>query len=114
MTVAPWRDPALSVEERAEALLADLAPEEKIAQLGSYWKRPEIGDAEGFAPMQSTFDEDRDPFEEAVKSGLGHITRAFGSAPLTSEEGVATLRRLQSAVVAGRTLTSPAPWPPPT
>ncbi len=101
MTVAPWRDPALSVEERAEALLADLAPEEKIAQLGSYWKRPEIGDAEGFAPMQSTFDEDRDPFEEAVKSGLGHITRAFGSAPLTSEEGVATLRRLQSAVVAG-------------
>ncbi|MEY8654597.1 beta-glucosidase family protein [Brachybacterium paraconglomeratum] len=101
MTIAPWRDPALSVEERAEALLADLAPEEKIAQLGSYWKRPEIGDAEGFAPMQSTFDEDRDPFEEAVKSGLGHITRAFGSAPLTSEEGVATLRRLQSAVVAG-------------
>ncbi|TDP78022.1 beta-glucosidase [Brachybacterium sp. AG952] len=101
MTVAPWRVPALSVEERAEALLADLAPEEKIAQLGSYWKRPEIGDAEGFAPMQSTFDEDRDPFEEAVKSGLGHITRAFGSAPLTSEEGVATLRRLQSAVVAG-------------
>ena len=101
MTIAPWRDPALSVEERAEALLADLAPEEKIAQLGSYWKRPEIGDAEGFAPMQSTFEEGRDPFEEAVKSGLGHITRAFGSAPLTSEEGVATLRRLQSAVVAG-------------
>ncbi|ATG56191.1 glycosyl hydrolase [Brachybacterium ginsengisoli] len=101
MTAAPWRDPASSVEERVEALLADLAPEEKIAQLGSYWKRPEIGDAEGFAPMQSTFDEGRDPFEEAVQNGLGHITRAFGSAPLTVEEGVANLRRLQSSVVAG-------------
>lgn len=101
MTAAPWRDPAVSVEERAEALLADLTPEEKIAQLGSFWKRPEIGDAEGFAPMQSTFDEGRDPFEEAVRHGLGHLTRTYGSAPLTSEEGVATLRRLQSAVVAG-------------
>ena len=101
MTVAPWRDPSVSVEQRVESLLADLSPEEKIAQLGSYWKRPEIGDAEGFAPMQSTFDEGRDPFEDAVQNGLGHITRAYGSAPLTSQEGVENLRRLQSAVTAG-------------
>lgn len=101
MTVAPWRDPSLGVEERVDALLADLGPEEKIAQLGSYWKRPEIGDAEGFAPLQSTFDAGRDPFEEAVRHGLGHITRAYGSAPLTAEEGVENLRRMQLAVTAG-------------
>ena len=108
MTIAPWRDPALSVEERAEALLADLAPEEKIAQLGSYWKRPEIGDAEGFAPMQSTFEEGRDPFEAAVQNGLGHLTRPYGSAPLEPEEGVENLRTMQQAVVDGSAHGIPA------
>ncbi|APX33676.1 glycosyl hydrolase [Brachybacterium sp. P6-10-X1] len=108
MTVDPWRDPSLSTAQRAEALLADLSPEEKIAQLGSYWKRPEIGDAEGFAPMQSTFDADRDPFEEAVQHGLGHITRAYGSAPQTAEEGVENLRRMQRAVTAGSPHAIPA------
>ncbi|MDN5688533.1 MAG: glycoside hydrolase family 3 C-terminal domain-containing protein [Brachybacterium sp.] len=108
MTVDPWRDPSLSTAQRAEALLADLSPEEKIAQLGSYWKRPEIGDAEGFAPMQSTFDADRDPFEEAVQHGLGHITRAYGSAPQTAEEGVENLRRMQRAVTEGSPHAIPA------
>lgn len=101
MTAAPWSDPAASVEERVESLFADLTDQEKIAQLGSYWQRPEIGDAEGFAPMQSTFDEGRDPFEAAAQHGLGHITRAFGSAPMSTREGVEHLRSLQRVVVAG-------------
>jgi beta-xylosidase len=98
MTVPPWRDPSVGVDERVETLLADLSLEEKAAQLGSYWKRPQIGDAEGFAPMQSTFDQGRDPFEEAAQHGLGHLTRVFGSAPLTAEEGVEALRRMQTVV----------------
>lgn len=98
MTVPPWRDPSVGVDERVETLLADLSLEEKAAQLGSYWKRPQIGDAEGFAPMQSTFDQGRDPFEEAAELGLGHLTRVFGSAPLTAEEGVEALRRMQVTV----------------
>ncbi|MFC7376779.1 MULTISPECIES: glycoside hydrolase family 3 N-terminal domain-containing protein [unclassified Brachybacterium] len=98
MTVPAWTDPSVGTEQRVEALLADLTLEEKVAQLGSYWKRPEIGDAEGFAPMQSTFDEGRDPFEEAARNGLGHITRPFGSAPMTAQEGVENLRRMQATV----------------
>ncbi|WP_422116227.1 beta-glucosidase family protein [Brachybacterium sp. UNK5269] len=98
MTVPPWRDPSVALDERVETLLADLSPEEKVAQLGSYWKRPQIGDAEGFAPMQSTFDQGRDPFEEAAQLGLGHLTRVFGSAPLTAAEGVEALRRMQVTV----------------
>ena len=99
MNAAPWSDPSRGVEERTEALLADLTLEERIAQLGSYWKRPEIGDAEGFAPMQASFDAERDPFADAIAHGLGHLTRPFGSAPVTAAEGVEALRRLQSAVV---------------
>ena len=82
MTIPTWNDRSRSTEERVEALLAELSLEEKTAQLGSYWKRPTLGDAEGFAPMQSTFEEGRDPFDAAVQGGLGHLTRPYGSAAL--------------------------------
>ena len=101
MTLPLWNDRGRSTDERVEALLAALTLEEKIAQLGSYWKRPTLGDAEGFAPMQSTFEEGRDPFEAAVQNGLGHLTRPYGSAPLEPEEGVENLRTMQQAVVDG-------------
>ncbi|GAA1726270.1 beta-glucosidase family protein [Brachybacterium phenoliresistens] len=94
-----WNDPARPVSERVEALLADMTVAEKVAQLGSYWKRPELGDAGSFAPMQSTFDEGRDPFEDAARDGLGHITRAFGSSPFEVAEGIEHLRALQKVVV---------------
>ncbi|MGO1600217.1 MAG: glycoside hydrolase family 3 N-terminal domain-containing protein [Brachybacterium sp.] len=101
MTLPLWNDRGLSTAQRVEALLAELSLEEKTAQLGSYWKRPTLGDAEGFAPMQSTFEEGRDPFEAAVQGGLGHLTRPYGSAALAPEEGVENLRAMQQAVVAG-------------
>src|SRR5699024_5761297 len=91
-----------------DALLADLSPEEKAAQLGSYWKRPETGDAEGFAPMQSTFEAGRDPFEAAIEHGLGHLTRPYGSGPLGPEEGVENLRSMQAAVTAASPHRIPA------
>ncbi|MGP9745845.1 glycoside hydrolase family 3 N-terminal domain-containing protein [Brachybacterium sp. AOP29-B2-41] len=101
MTIPLWNDRSLSTEQRVDALLAELSLEEKVAQLGSYWKRPTLGDAEGFAPMQSTFEEGRDPFDAAVQGGLGHLTRPYGSAPLDGQEGVENLRKMQQAVVAG-------------
>jgi len=108
MTLPLWNDRARSTEERVEALLAVLTLEEKTAQLGSYWKRPTLGEAEGFAPMQSTFEQGRDPFEAAVQNGLGHLTRPYGSAPLDPDEGVENLRSMQQAVVAGSPRGIPA------
>lgn len=96
----PWTDPTRSPHERARALLADLSLEEKVGQLGSYWLRPQdLGDT-GFAPMQSSFDSDRDTFEAASAHGLGHITRAFGSRPMEPQSGVDHLRALQEHVIA--------------
>ncbi|MDO5662704.1 MAG: glycoside hydrolase family 3 N-terminal domain-containing protein [Brachybacterium sp.] len=103
-----WNDPARPTEERVSALLAELTLEEKVGQLGSYWLRPELGDAEGFAPMQSTFDEDRDTFEATVEHGLGHITRAFGSGPLDAAAGIEHLQGLQRGVIAASRLGIPA------
>ncbi|HLS74914.1 MAG TPA: glycoside hydrolase family 3 N-terminal domain-containing protein [Actinomycetaceae bacterium] len=101
MTLPLWKDPTRSTAQRVEALLGEMSLEEKAAQLGSYWKRPTLGDAEGFAPLQATFDEGRDPFEAAVEDGLGHLTRPYGSATVTPQEGVENLRQMQQAVVAG-------------
>src|SRR5699024_6298880 len=69
---------------------------------------PEIGDAEGFAPMQSTFEAGRDPFEAAIEHGLGHLTRPYGSGPLGPEEGVENLRSMQAAVTAASPHRIPA------
>src|SRR5690606_26090186 len=49
---APWRDRGRTIGERAEALLAEMTREEKIAQLGSVWMQPgnEAGGRAGAGP----------------------------------------------------------------
>ncbi len=97
----PWHDPARSVEERVEALLADLSLEEKAGQLGSFWPMP-AGDAQpagDVAPMSTAFAQGT-PWEPAIAHGLGHLTRNYGSAPVSVPDGLDQLRRLQADVVA--------------
>ncbi len=104
-TVA-WRDPSRPSEERVEALLGELTLEEKVAQLGSVWLGFDVvtGDV---APMQDAFSR-RQTFEESVSHGIGHLTRVFGTAPLTVTDGVDRVRMLQSAVVEASRLGIPA------
>jgi len=53
----PWQDPNRSVTERVEALLAQLTPQEKAGQLGSFWPIPPEDDtvAGDVAPMSTAF-----------------------------------------------------------
>jgi beta-xylosidase len=94
---ARWNDTSLPSVERAEALLADMTLREKVQQLGSTWP-----DAEGaggdVAPMQDTLLR-AEPFDEAVREGIGQITRIFGTSPVTVEQGRAKLIDLQRRVV---------------
>lgn len=98
----PWHDPARTVEERVEALLADLSLEEKAGQLGSFWPMP-AADAEqpagDVAPMSTAFAQGT-PWEQSIAHGLGHLTRNYGSAPVSVPDGLDQLRRLQAGVVA--------------
>ena len=107
-----WKNTALSDEERVDALLAEMSLEEKIHQLGSYWLREEgetvpapeptgvvpAGDDHEVAPMENAFKVDSLSWEESADSGLGHITRAWGTDPLEVPDGVEKIRRMQADV----------------
>ena len=103
-----WSDPALSVSERVEALLGAMTPEEKIAQLGSAWPGFGVQDTGDVAPMQEVFRAGARDFSEAVKHGIGHITRVFGTAPISAEDGRARAVALQRQVIEGSRLGVPA------
>ncbi|WP_349290915.1 glycoside hydrolase family 3 N-terminal domain-containing protein [Actinoplanes solisilvae] len=113
----PWQDPALPVGERVDALLAEMTLEEKIGQLGSRWVGNDMQDEEtadseetlNVAPMQDVFAASGTiPLEEASRHGLGHLTRVFGSYPLTPAEGAAEVVRQQHIVLANSRLSIPA------
>ncbi len=115
---APWSDPTRSVSERVDSLLAQLSLEEKVAQLGSRWAGNDMqdsgtatpGEAELIvAPMQDVFAASGTlPLQDASQAGLGHLTRVFGSYPLTPAEGADEVVRQQRIVVANSRLNIPA------
>jgi beta-glucosidase-like glycosyl hydrolase len=131
--VAPrWRDTTLPVPDRVAALLAELTLEEKVGQLGSRWvgndmeaDAGESGETGGgtptppdvtgdtaslnVAPMQDVFAASGGtPLAEAARHGMGHLTRVYGSVPVTPEEGAAELVRLQRIVLEQSRLGIPA------
>ncbi|MFC4949215.1 glycoside hydrolase family 3 N-terminal domain-containing protein [Pseudonocardia sp. GCM10023141] len=114
--VRPWQNTALTAGERVELLLAAMTPAEKLGQLGSRWAGNDMGvpeppdpDAPNVAPMQEVFAASGTvSLEEAARDGLGHLTRVWGSVPLTADEGVAELVRQHRVVLAGSRLGIPA------
>jgi beta-xylosidase len=123
--VAPrWQDPSLPTADRVELLLGQMTLEEKVAQLGSRWIGGALPDDEAgsgetpsadgdtgrnMAPMQDVFAAGRAlSLEEASRHGLGHLTRVFGSAPVTAAEGAAELVRQQRVVLDDSRLGVPA------
>jgi beta-glucosidase len=117
---APWHDTSLPVAERVDLLLEQMSLEEKVAQLGSRWAAndmqnaepdhaPADGETHNVAPMQDVFAASGTvPLEEASRNGLGHLTRIFGSVPVTAAEGAAELIRQQHVVLGNSRLGVPA------
>jgi beta-glucosidase-like glycosyl hydrolase len=113
----PWRDVALPVAERVERLLAEMTLAEKVAQLGSRWVGADVrveavDEADGtlnVAPMQDVFAAgSAAPLAEAARHGLGHLTRVYGSLPVTPEAGAAELVRQHREVLDRSRLGVPA------
>lgn len=105
-TTELWRDPARLPDERARDLLERMTLREKLRQLGSTWPDAEGAGAD-VAPMQDTLLR-AEPFEEAVRDGLGQITRPFGTAPISVPAGRLKLIELQRRVMEANRFGIPA------
>ena len=69
---------------------------------------PEHGETLNVAPMQDVFARAASSsLEEASRYGLGHLTRIYGSAPISAVEGAAELVRQQRTVQASSRLGIP-------
>ena len=123
----PWQDATRSPSERVDLLLEAMTLEEKVGQLGSRWlgndmdssgsltPAPDAGAGDGVsahhnvAPLSDVFAAAGSPsLEEASRHGLGHLTRIFGSAPISAVDGARELVRQQRTVLASSRLGIPA------
>ena len=96
--IAPYRDPSLSLDVRAEDLLGRMTRAEKVAQLGSFWAFEVVGEA-GLDPGRLT---------ALAADGIGHITRLAGSTNLRPIEVAETANAIQRQLVEGTRLGIPA------
>ncbi|MER5639135.1 glycoside hydrolase family 3 N-terminal domain-containing protein [Kitasatospora sp. NPDC002227] len=103
---ARWHDRALSPEERADALIAEMTLPEKLAQLVGVWvgASEEGGDV---APHQHDLEEPPD-LDELLPAGLGQLTRPFGTRPVDPALGALSLARSQQRIAAANRFGIPA------
>lgn len=112
-----WNNPSLSPDERVDALIAEMSVEDKTHQLGSFWLRPNQDEASvsdnlstnhEVAPMENAFKTESLTWDEATTSGLGHLTRVWGSEPLDINEGAERLKTLQTDIQSRNAFGIPA------
>ncbi len=103
---APWRDTAASPQERADSLIAAMTLKEKTAQLYGVWVGASSEGGE-VAPHQNEMNPPVD-LDEILPSGLGQLTRPFGTAPVDPALGALSLQRTQQRIAAANRFGIPA------
>jgi len=111
-----WQDETRPLPERVELLLAAMTLEEKVGQLGSRWVGNNLAGEPGVedtdlqvAPMQDVFAASGTvPLAEASRHGLGHLTRVYGSEPVSVAEGADELVHQQRIVIESSRFDIPA------
>src|SRR5699024_7514457 len=103
-----WNDAEVPVAERVEALLGQMTLEEKVSQLGSHWEMRDDGAQGEVAPMEEAMSSSKLPFKRDILDGEGHLTRTYGTIPLSVPEGAQLLRQRQAAVIGANRFGIPA------
>ncbi|MFI8320163.1 beta-glucosidase [Streptomyces sp. NPDC085529] len=101
-----WRDPALSAEDRVDALIREMTLKEKTAQLYGVWVGASDEGAE-VAPHQHDMEEPAD-LDALLPDGLGQLTRPFGTVPVDPALGALSLMRTQARIAAANRFGIPA------
>ncbi|MFC8221037.1 glycoside hydrolase family 3 N-terminal domain-containing protein [Streptomyces sp. NPDC057362] len=106
-TTAPlWNDTTASVTARVDALVAAMTLAEKTAQLYGVWVgASDAGDE--VAPHQHDMEEVVD-LDALLPTGLGQLTRPFGTVPVDPALGALSLARTQTRIAAGNRFGIPA------
>jgi beta-xylosidase len=104
---AVWRDPDRTSRERVADLLGRMTLEEKVSQLVSFWTGVSET-TEEMAPHQHEFAADVPDWAELTASGLGQLTRPFGTAPVSPTAGAQALARVQAEIMAAGRFGIPA------
>jgi beta-xylosidase len=102
-----WQDPLRAVDERVTDLLARMTLEEKVAQLYGVWVGVDA-DGDGVAPHQHDFADPDLDWASLIQSGLGQLTRPFGTAPVDPAVGAKALARTQAEIMAAGRFGIPA------
>lgn len=111
MSIPLYKDPSISVEDRVNDLLEKMTLEEKILQLTSIWMSfdPEKGE---MAPsiMGEDLDENagKVDIDYYLRTGIGQITRPFGSRPIDPVKGAEIVNRIQKRLIEETRLSIPA------
>ena len=95
---ARYRDPALSVDDRVDDLLAQMTLDEKLAQIGSFWAYQFIERGAFVAEKARAL----------VPDGIGQVTRVGGSSNLLPEDAARLGNAIQRHLVDETRLGVPA------
>jgi beta-xylosidase len=103
----PWRDPARPVAARVADLLARMTLPEKVGQLCGVWVGADA-DGAAVAPYQHESAGPLPDWDAVLRTGLGQLTRPFGTRPVEPALGARALARTQADLVASNRFGIPA------
>ncbi|MFJ9601396.1 beta-xylosidase/alpha-l-arabinosidase [Streptomyces althioticus] len=101
-----WNDPSHPVSARVDALIGAMTLQEKIAQLYGVWVGASADGGE-VAPHQHDMEEAVE-LDDLLPSGLGQLTRPFGTAPVDPALGALSLLRTQTSITSANRFGIPA------
>ncbi|MFE1464390.1 glycoside hydrolase family 3 N-terminal domain-containing protein [Streptomyces nigra] len=104
--IALWNDPTAPVSARVDALIDAMTLEEKTAQLYGVWVGASDEGGE-VAPHQHEMEEPVD-LDALLPTGLGQLTRPFGTVPVDPALGALSLARTQARITATNRFGIPA------
>ncbi|TFV46231.1 glycoside hydrolase family 3 N-terminal domain-containing protein [Blastococcus sp. TF02A_35] len=102
-----WRDPEVPAEDRVTDLIRRMTLEEKVAQLYGVWVGIDATEGE-VAPHQHDMAAAPVDWDELIRSGLGQLTRPFGTAPVEPFLGAKGLAESQRQIMAAGRFGIPA------